>query len=46
MGQFNPSLDTKHEWLISFIFIVVPRILKSKARHLPTDALFITLGKV
>jgi hypothetical protein len=28
------------------IFIVVPCILKSKASHLPTDALFITLGKV
>jgi hypothetical protein len=28
------------------IFIVVPYILKSKASHLATDALFITLGKV
>jgi hypothetical protein len=27
-------------------FIVVPFILKSKVRHIPTDALFITLGKV
>jgi hypothetical protein len=26
--------------------IVVPGILKSKVSHLPTDALFITLGKV
>jgi hypothetical protein len=28
------------------IFIVAPCILKSKVSHLPTDALFITLGNV
>jgi hypothetical protein len=28
------------------IFIVAPCILKSKASHSPTDALFMTLGKV
>jgi hypothetical protein len=34
-------LNMKYGFLI---FIVVPCILKSKASHLPTDALFITLG--
>jgi hypothetical protein len=29
-----------------FFFIVAPCILKSKATHLPTDALLMTLGKV
>jgi hypothetical protein len=34
------------EGLTGVFFIVAPYILKSKASHLPTDALFITLGKV
>jgi hypothetical protein len=34
------------EYSLMFFFIVAPCILKSKVSHLPTDALFITLGKV
>jgi hypothetical protein len=42
----KPTQIHKHPNSLFLIFIVAPCILKSKVSHLPTDALFITLGKV
>jgi hypothetical protein len=43
MKQFNTEKINIKGFLF---FIVAPCILKSKVSHLPTDALFITFGKV